>query len=118
MSAQSAAAAADLELVRCLPQLLWLHEPAVLATEPGILCLGRCLGVLGVDTRAHHTICCDPPHDNLGPWPDDPKASTVGNCTPAYDASRPGVLGPAWNPRTPIYDRDASTLVPHGFLTI
>ena len=30
-------AAADPELVRRLPQLLWLHEPAVLAADPGIL---------------------------------------------------------------------------------
>ena len=53
-------------------QLLWLHEPAVLAMIPG-------------DLR-RHPICCNP-------LPDVLEASNVDDCAPAYatqDTTYPG----------------------------
>ena len=40
-----------------------------------------------------YDVRCDPSHGDLGSWPDDLKASPIGDYIPACDASRPDDLG-------------------------
>ena len=40
-----------------------------------------------------HPVRCDPSHGDLGSWPDDLEASTIGSYIPAWDACRPDDLG-------------------------